>query len=176
VNDDQDGAGGGFDLAIFGRLASQLTRLADSMEDRRRHQIHLFQQSHQVPIGPLQIPITAGAGALQQTEMSGPKAGFMWSIRRLTATGYTAGSVIAYKNGAIVGGAIAPGSEPLIPFTQAGTNFIGRGEALLDQNDSLLIVCTGITLAAGYNWVQINGAADNISRDLLPDYLGLSDR
>jgi hypothetical protein len=176
VTDQPDGSGSGLDFSVFARLGSQLARVADAMEDSERRKAKLFQSLHQVPVGPLQVPITAGAGVLQLTEMSGPKAGFMWSIRRLTASGYTAGSVIAYRNGAVIGGAIAAGSEPLIPFTVAGTNFIGRGEALLDQNDALIIVCTGITLASGFSWVQINGAADNFNRELLPDYLGIGDR
>jgi hypothetical protein len=61
----------------------------------------------------------------------------------------------------------------MLPFASAGTFTFGRGEVLLDQNDQLILVCTGITLASGYGGVQLNGAADNFERWLLPDYLGI---
>lgn len=164
--------GGGFGIAAgavlaMGQAAAASQQAAD--HDRRR----LFEQLHQVPIGAIQVPITAGAGVYQMADLLSPKAGYMWGIRRITASGYTAGTVVAYKNGSVVGGAYTGGGEPMAPFASAGTITIGRGEGLLDQNDQLIIVCTGITLAAGFAGVQINGAADNFERWLLPDYMGI---
>jgi len=125
----------------------------------------LFESMHQIPIGAIQVPITAGAGAFQMNDLLSPKAGFMWSIRRLTATLFTAGTVQVYKNGFVVGGA-GVGGELVAPFATAGTSTFGRGEILLDQNDYLVIIAAGITGS-----VQIQGAADCIERWLLPDYL-----
>lgn len=129
------------------------------------------EQLHQIPIGAIQIPISAGAGVYQMNDLLMPKAGYMWSVRRLTASGYTAGSVIAYKGGAIVGGAYTGGGDPF-PFSAAGALTIGRGELLLDQGDALVFVATGITLSAGVGGIQINGAADCFERWKLPDYIG----
>jgi hypothetical protein len=125
----------------------------------------MFLNLHQVPIIAPQIPLTAGAGAIQFADLLSPKAGFMWSLRRLVGTLFTAGTVTVYKNGYVAGG-VAVGGEPLFTFPSAGTYTFGRGEILLDQNDQLVIAATGITGS-----VQINGSADCFERWLLPSYL-----
>jgi hypothetical protein len=140
----------------------------DGGDKSRRH----LETLHQVPIGAVQVPITASAGVFQMNDLLMPKAGYMWSVRRLTASGYTAGSVTVFKGGAIVGGAYTGGGDPF-PFSAAGAATIGRAELLLDQGDALIVVCTGITLAAGFAGVQINGSADCFERWYLPHYLGM---
>jgi hypothetical protein len=165
---------GGFDLGVFASLGASLGKVAAIMENQQRRRERLFEQLHQVPIGPQLIPIAASTnGVLQMPDQLAPKAGFMWSVRRLTVSGFTAGTVVAYKNGAVVGGAAVGGGEPMIPFSAAGVFTCGRGEELFDQNDQLIFVATGITLATGYAGVQVNGAADCFERWLLPDYLGI---
>ncbi len=161
--------GGGFGVAA-GAVALMGQRNGRPVEVDAR--ARLFEQLHQVPIGAIQVPITAGAGAYQMPDLLSPKAGYMWSVRRITASGYSAGTVVVYKNGAVVGGSAVAGGEPVMPFAAAGTSTAGRGEILLDQNDQLIIVATGITLSAGFAGVQINGAADCFERWLLPEYLG----
>jgi hypothetical protein len=162
--------GGGFGVAA-GAVALMSGRMAPpAPEDRACSQ---WQQAHQIPIGAIQVPITGGNGAFQMNDLLMPKAGYMWCIRRLTASGYTAGSVVAYKGGMVVGGTYTGGGDPF-PFSAAGAATIGRGELLLDQGDALVIVCTGITLATGFAGVQINGAADCFERWLLPRYLGIT--
>ena len=161
---------GGFDLGVFAAIGASLGKVAAMMEDRELKRRRLFEGMHQVPIGPQLIPITTGAGNLNLIEMFGPKAGFMWSVRRLTMSGYSAGTVIAYKNGTITGGVLL-GGEPVAPFPAAGVLTFGRGELLLDQQDVLLFAATGITLNAGAPGIQVNGAADNFERWLLPEYL-----
>jgi hypothetical protein len=168
-----DQPGTGFDLGVFASLGASLGKVAALMESHQRRRERLFEQLHQVPIGPQYIPIAAGAGVLQMPDQLAPKAGFMWSVRRLTVSGFTAGTVVAYKNGAVVGGAAVGGGEPMIPFAAAGVFTCGRGEELFDQNDQIIFVATGITLSAGFAGVQVNGAADCFERWLLPDYLGI---
>lgn len=170
MTDQPDGPG--FDLGIFAQIGASLGQVASMMRDREDRRTALFRQLHQVPIGPQIIPITASAGNLDQVEAFGPKAGYMWSVRRLTTSGYSAGSVAGYKNGTITGGALA-GGEPVAPFPAAGVLTFGRGELLLDQNDILIFAATGVTLNANAPGIQVNGAADNFERWLLPDYLGL---
>jgi hypothetical protein len=162
--------GGGFGVAAVA-VASMGRNMTAGQGDRQV--ARQFGQAHQIPIGAIQVPVTAGAGVYQMNDLLMPKAGYMWGIRRLSASGYSAGSVIAYKGGFVAGGTYSGGGEPF-PFSAAGVATIGRGELLLDQGDALIIVCTGITLSAGFGGVQINGAADCFERWLLPDYLGIS--
>jgi len=164
--------GGGFDLGVFASIGASLGQVATMMRDREDRRTALFRQLHQVPIGPQLITITTGAGNLDQVEAFGPKAGYMWSVRRLTTSGYSAGAVVGWKNGAVVGGTLL-GGEPVAPFAAAGVFTFGRGELLLDQNDVLIFSATGVTLNASSPGIQVNGAADNFERWLLPDYLGL---
>lgn len=128
-----------------------------------------FERLHQIPF-VFQIPISGGNGVYQMNDLLMPKAGYMWSIRNITASGYTAGTVVAYKGGVIVGGTYIGTGQPF-PFSAAGAATIGRGELLLDQGDALVFTATGITLSSGYAGVQINGAADCFERWLLPRYL-----
>jgi hypothetical protein len=165
--------GGGFGV-FAGAMAQIGQRAADKyggMTHSERIRKHM-ENLHQVPIGAIQVPITGGIGAFQMNDLLSVRAGYMWSVRRLTASGYTAGSVIAYKGGAVVGGTYTGGGDPF-PFSAAGSATIGRAELLLDQGDALIIVCTGITLSAGFAGVQINGAADCFERWYLPHYLGM---
>jgi hypothetical protein len=155
--------------ATIGRnIADRYDNAGEGGDRSRKH----LETLHQVPIGAIQVPITASAGVFQMNDLLMPKAGYMWSVRRLTASGYTAGSVTVFKGGAIVGGAYTGGGDPF-PFSAAGAATIGRAELLLDQGDALIVVCTGITLAAGFAGVQINGAADCFERWYLPHYLGM---
>lgn len=124
----------------------------------------------QIPLSAL-VTITAGSGAAGFPDTMGPGAGFYWNIRRLSVQGFTAGSVIVYKNAPVVGGVVVGTPEVFVPFPQAGTATLGRGEGLLNPTDALTISATGITLAAGYAGIQVNGSADNFPAWLLPDYL-----
>lgn len=168
--------GGGLDLSVFAQLGAQLGRVAGLMENREQRRARLMEQLHQVPIAPPDIAISSGSGALASVDPLSPKAGYMWSVRRLTATGFSAGTVLGYKNGLVTGlgtsAAAAVGGEPVAPFASAGVLTFGRGELLLDQNDQLIFTATGITLNSGAAGVQINGAADCFERWLLPEYLG----
>jgi hypothetical protein len=167
--------GGGFGVAAVAVAAMGRTMQGGRDPDDPQR-ARLFGQLHQVPIGMINVPIAAGAGVFQMNDLLMPKAGFMWSIRRITASGYTAGQVTVFKGGAIVGGAYTGGGDPIAPFPAAGTSTIGRGEGLLDQGDPLIVVCTGITLAANQPGVLISGAADCFERWLLPEYLGLGQK
>jgi hypothetical protein len=166
----------GIDLSVFGSIGESLSRVASMMENRENRRRKLFEQLHQVPITCPDIAINTGAGVLQMADTLSPKAGYMWSIRRITATGFSAGTVLAYKNGAVIGNganATALGGEAVAPFASAGVLTFGRGELLLDQNDQLIWTATGITLNAGNAaGIQVGGAADCFERWLLPEYLG----
>jgi hypothetical protein len=166
----------GLDFSVFGKIGDSLARVASMMENREERRRKLFEQLHQVPIACPDIPINSSAGVLQMPDMLSPKAGYMWSVRRLTTTGYSAGTVLGYKNGIVLGtgaNATAVGGEAVAPFASAGVLTFGRGELLMDQNDQLIFTATGITLSvAGSSGIQVGGAADCFERWLLPEYLG----
>jgi hypothetical protein len=137
----------------------------------RRHQ--LYMQMHQVPVSiPLLVPNT-GVAVVVANDQMGPLTGYTWSLRRVMATGYTAGTVAIYRNAAQIGYGAAGQlvGELLFTFPQAGTYTFGRGEMLLSPDDSLSLLATGVTLSAGVTGIQVTGAADQFETWLLPDYL-----
>lgn len=105
------------------------------------------------------ITLAAGAGTDDQPDKLQAKTGYIWGIRRITANGFTAGTVTAYRNSAI--------GEPVMPFTVAAVNTLGRGELLLMPNDRLVWGATGITGTVSY-W----GEADCLESWYLPYYIG----
>ena len=135
----------------------------------------LYRNMHQVPIAAPLIVITSGAGVLTTaTDLLGPNTGFHWSVRRLNLSGYTAGNVTVYRNATqtnFTAGSVAVTGEILLPPSPAGTFTFGRGEVLLEPDDSLIFAASGITLAAGSAGVSVIGSADQFESWLLPDYL-----
>lgn len=135
---------------LIGGLSDKLDR-AHQHYDRMKHAI--YQQT----FDPMQLTLDdSGDGTLDEPTRMGPNRGFMWSIRRLTLSGFTVGTCIVYIDGL----------EPL-PFPQAGMYTFGRGEFLLTTGQRIVVSATGIT---GY--VQLNGAADVFETWYLPEYIG----
>jgi hypothetical protein len=141
-------------------VGAQLCASLDSLTDQLRRQDAWRQQQAQVI---RQIPITApqanAAGIIDVPDLLAVKTGYFWGVRRLTLSGFTAGTAVVYLN-SILG-------EPVAPFSQAGTATFGRGELLMHPGDRLVVAATGIT---GY--VQLNGAADCAELWYLPYYIG----
>jgi len=152
--------------AGFGAAAAECADL-----DGAQRKFRLAQQMTQAPIVIPIMTITAGSGTLAATDQSGPNTGFYWSVRRLQFQGFTAGSVIGYKNGLFSGTTLVGTPEVVAPAAQAGVSTFGRGEILLNPNDWLAFTASGITLAAGYAGVLIQGSADSFPAWLLPEYL-----
>lgn len=135
----------------------------------------LYRQFHQVPIAPPLIVIASSAGVLTTaTDLLGPNTGYHWSVRRLSLSGYSAGLVTVYRNAVqtnFTAGSVALTGEILMPPSPAGTFTFGRGEILLEPDDSLMFAASGITLAAGAPGITVYGSADQLESWLLPDYL-----
>jgi hypothetical protein len=111
---------------------------------------------------PLFMPVPLASGAGQFTGLigvQGPPVGWYWSIRRLTAQGFTAGTVEVCESNA--------GGEVLVPFAQAGTFTFGRGEILLNPQSYLVLVAASIT-----GTVTVFGKADAVPDWHLTRYLG----
>lgn len=158
---------GGLNLSFAADIRASLGTIAATAEKTMewyRRRDALFQRMHQVPITPGQIALTAGAGILQSVEQLQPKTGLCWSIRRLVAVGFTAGTVTAYLD-PVVSGTVITG-ESLVPWTQAGVFTFGRGELLLMPGDFIAFAASGISGS-----VTIYGRADQFETWLLPDYL-----
>lgn len=155
--------------AGFGQAARG--RLGETGAERRAR---LAQEVFQVPLVGL-VPIAAGVGAAMFPDSISPNTGYYWSIRRLSVQGFSAGSVLIYKNGALnpTATGVLGTPEVMIPIPQAGVFTLGRAEGLMNPGDIALAAALGITLTAGYAGVQINGAADCFPAWLLADYLGL---
>lgn len=137
-------------------LAAQLGRVADALERAEAFRVKCAGALQQVP---LFSPVLAGSGTIDSPDALMAKTGYHWSIRRLSAVGFTAGTVTVYNS--------AAGGEVLFPFAQAGTATFGRGEMLLQPGDRLVAVCAGI---AGS--VQLTGRADCFETWYLPHYIG----
>jgi hypothetical protein len=104
---------------------------------------------------------SAGYAVLRRSSQLGPPQGFYWSVRRLTAYGFTAGTVTATLNSRT--------GEPLIPWPQEGVFTFGKGELLLHPGSQMVFS----TLASGLTGtVQIYGAADVFESWYLPYYIG----
>ena len=134
----------------------------------------LYRRMHQVPIAPpLLIPVSGSAVLATATDLLGPNTGYHWSVRRLNLSGYTAGNVTVYRNATQTGygAAAAVVGEILMPPSPAGTFTFGRGEMLLEPDDSMVLFASGITLTAGQQGITVIGTADQFESWLLPDYL-----
>lgn len=105
------------------------------------------------------VTLSSGAGTLDQPDLFQAKTGFYWSVRRLTAVGWTSGAVTAYKN--------STNGEPVAPYPSPSVFTFGRGELLLNPGDRLVFAATGIT-----GTVSVWGAADCFETWYLPFYIG----
>ncbi len=139
-----------FDISLeIGALRASLS----AEQDWRKRCAGAMQQ---VPIVSAQV---SGDGTIDQADALMAKTGYIWSVRRLTCSGFTAGTVTVYKN--------ISGGEPVAPYPQAGMFTFGRGEVLLMPGERLVAVGTGIV-----GTFQLWGAADCFEQWYLPYYIG----
>lgn len=88
-----------------------------------------------IPVGQ----ITSTNGSLNQPELTGPRSGFAWEVRRVTVSTFTAGSVQTFidsKDGP---------QNAVLPFAQAGVNYPGSGNLILENGHWLVFAATTIT-------------------------------
>src|SRR5215472_14620015 len=147
-----DGLGAGVAATLevsLGRVAAAL----DKQENRRRRLAQLVTPAPFIGA----VPLTAGAGTLDQRDRYGPMDGFFWDLRRITVDGFTAGSVAVYVNDT--------NTPRAANFPQPG-DFTWSGQRFLFARDRLIFVATGIT-----GTVQFSGDAINVSMRLYPEYV-----
>lgn len=144
------------ELDLGAQLVASLETLTARLEREERQRQRMAQAIRQVP---LTGPQANAAGVIDVPDLLAVKTGYYWSVRRLTLSGFSAGTATVYLNGI--------GGEPFVPVAQAGTFTFGRGEMLMHPGDRLVVQAAGIT---GY--VQLNGAADCFEQWYLPHYIG----
>lgn len=144
------------EIDIGAQLVASLETMAAKLDRDERHRQKMTQAIRQIPIA---APQANAAGLIDYPDLLAVKTGYYWGIRRLTFSGFTAGTCVVYRN-SIIG-------EPLLPVQAAGVFTFGRGEMLLSPGDRLVVSTASIT---GY--VQMNGAADCFEQWYLPYYIG----
>jgi hypothetical protein len=149
----------GLQVDFSARVAASLDGVTAALDRESRWRQRCAQAIVQIPFGGM-ISLSGGSGASTHArDKEQAKTGYIWSIRRITANGWTAGQVTAYRN-SILG-------EPVMPFPVPAVNTIGRGELLLMPGDALEWNATGIT-----GTVQYWGVADCFESWYLPFYIG----
>jgi hypothetical protein len=145
------------EIDIGAQLVASLDNLTTALRKENAWRQKQAEMMRQIPLKPPQ----AVNGVIDVPQALAVPTGYFWSIRRLTLSGFTAGTAVIYLNG--LAGTTA--GEP-IPFAQAGMFTFGRGEMLLHPGDRLVVIATGTN---GY--VQLDGAADMAELWYLPYYI-----
>jgi hypothetical protein len=152
-------------------MTSALDRTNEALERERRWREKQASIIRQIPFTGA-ITISGGIGTLDQPDAYQAKAGFIWDIRRLTILGFSAGEVIAYRNGYMNPATGLNPGEQLCPFPAQATNTFSKASQLLMPTDRVCFGATGITLAAGSGQITVNGVATCFESWYLPYYLG----
>ena len=125
----------------------------------------LAQHIWSITIDPIPIQIAAGAGFLDLPQQLGPGVGEMWDVSLIAAQGFTAGSVLGYKNMPAIASGAAQGALRA-PFPAAGVLTFGKSQLPLRHGERLSFVATGITGA-----VLISGEAVRVAEEYWAEYL-----
>jgi hypothetical protein len=148
--------------ANIGALARSTKGLCERLDREHAFRQRALQATRQIPF-VINLPIAGGAGSLNPVPATGPDVGYFWSIRRLSATGFSAGTVIISID--------STAGEPIQTFTGAtiGTyvQTFGKGHQMVHPNSNLAISAAGIT-----GTVIVYGSADQFESWLLPFYMG----
>ena len=162
----------GLEIDFNAQLTASLNGVATALSREAQWRQKQMNAIRQVPFAGSIAINGSGIGVYDQPDALQAKTGYIWGIRRLTIQGWSAGTVIAYRNGALnpLTG-LNPG-EPICPYPVPAVNTFGRGEQLLMPGDRVNFGATGITLATGYGQVQFWGVADCLESWYLPHYLG----
>jgi len=131
-------------------------RLAAAVERQVAQQALITRAVH-----PIAVPAAAiaGNGTIDDPMKFGPRDGYAWDMKRVTAASFTAGTVAVYKN------AVADANQ-LFTFTSAGTWWITGNDMILMPGDRLLFVGAGIT-----GNITISGDAIQVELAWLGAYL-----
>jgi hypothetical protein len=146
------------EIDVSAQLCASLDGLTAALRKEADWRQRKAQVIRRVPFAG-SITLSGGAGTDDQPDKLQAKTGYCWGIRRLTAQGYTVGTVTAYRN--------STAGEPLLPFPAAAVNTLGKGQIILMPNDRIVWGAVTITGTVSY-W----GEADCFESWYLPYYLG----
>lgn len=144
------------EVSLTAELVAALNRNADELQQQREQRWRNRGALQRIFMASRQS-VNAN-DVIDQPDALMAKTGYWWDIRRLTITGFTAGTITVYRN--------ANGGEPVAPFAQAGMFTFGKGEVLLHPGDRLVAV--GVSTTG--TW-QMWGEATSVEAWYLPEYL-----
>ena len=148
----------GVGIAAFAGVSAALGNVADELAALRARQDRVAQEVHWFTIPPQAITLSAGAGTLNVPTMLGPRTGRYWDVRRISCTGFTAGTVTVYLS--------QNGAEQVAVFSTAGILLNGKAQIFLGANDALYFSAASITGS-----VTVSIAGIEISAPCIGDYL-----
>jgi hypothetical protein len=149
---------GGISLEVFAGMSASLGQLVAEAAWQREYKRNLIQEIHPFSVPAQGITLTAGAGTLDQPNLLGPRTGRAWDVRRMSVTGFTAGTVTVCQTQA--------NADVLAVFSSAGVLLNGKAQLLVNAGDRMIFVASGITGS-----VTVSIAGIDISATLLGDYL-----
>jgi hypothetical protein len=138
-------------------LSARIGGMCDRLDRQAALIARANEAVRQVPF-VLNVTLIAGAATINPSTV-GPDIGYYWSIRKLAAVNFTAGTVNTYVDNT--------GGEPILPFPTAAVATFGKCEQLLHPGSAIAVVAASIT-----GTVQIWGKADQFESWLLPWYMG----
>ena len=146
------------------RVCASLDGMAAALDRESAWRRKVAGALSQVPFAG-SITLSAGAGTYDSPGTLKAATGFIWSIRRLSVIGFSAGQVTAFRN-STSGEPVATFAAPAATTTPVIDDF-GRGELMLMPDDRTVWSATGITGTVSF-W----GVADCFESWYLPFYIG----
>jgi len=142
----------------------RLVRHLDAEHARRRR---LRACLTPIPLAaPGLIGLAAANGTINYPEGLSPHDGYVWDVRRITATGWTAGTVTASIGPQATSSAAPNTQNDLVTWAAPGTYFSPSGAVILQAHDRLEFTAATVT-----GNVLISGLVIQMEADLLADYL-----
>jgi predicted phage tail protein len=140
-------------------LGLAIEGLTNEMKQARMRSQRLAQLVHPFKVSTIPMTITSNAGTLNVPNMLGPQTGYYWDVKRITATGFSAGTVTVTLG--------AGGGETLTIISAAGSLLLGKAHILLSGSDNLYFTAASITGTVAISLAGIEIAAPVIGEYLL---------
>jgi hypothetical protein len=144
----------GVSFQILGALSASINGLSAQIQQERTHRERLTQALHPFVVSQQAITLSAGAGTLDQPNLLGPRTGKFWDLRRISCTGFSAGTVTVYLS--------QPSADVLSVFSTAGVLLLGKAHIILGGNDRLYFSAASITGSVTISIAGIEVDADRI--------------
>lgn len=163
----ENGHGGGLDIEVAARISASLDGVAAEMRRQHDERQALNQAIYPITIPAQQGTVASGAVAIGSSELTGPRVGVVWDVRRVTVIGLAASDVITLYR--VSTGSSTTGEQAVNEITQItnqstnakdGIYSPGLGACLVRAGQSLLVAA-----ASGLMATTITVTWDAISID-----------